>query len=92
MYPASQIRNFYPSMLRNLSVLRDIHRIITEARALNQRVMTFRDENGQTWQLVRVGEQLQSRYSPPSVRVASKPVDNRNFNYGYGAGDKDCLK
>lgn len=60
MYPTNQIQNFYPSMLRNLSVLRDIHRIITEARAGKQRVITFRDENGETWQLVRVGEQEKS--------------------------------
>jgi hypothetical protein len=56
MYPSSQIHNFYPSMLRNLSVLRDIHRIITEARIRKQRVITFRDEQGQMWQLIRVGQ------------------------------------
>jgi hypothetical protein len=56
MYPTSQIQNFYPSMLRNLSVLRDIHRVITEGRMRRKRVITFRDENGQTWQLVRLGE------------------------------------
>ena len=43
---AAYTTNFYTSMYRNLSVLRDIHRIIMEARALNRRVVTFRDENG----------------------------------------------
>ena len=71
MYPASQTHNFYPSMLRNLSVLRDIHRIITEARALNRRMITFRDEQGDLWQLVRVEDQVrngrrQSRRPAPS--------------------------
>ena len=79
-------------MLRNLSVLRDIHRIITEARALNRRVITFRDEKGQTWQLIRAGEGQLFRYSPPPARAERKPVDVSNFNYGYGRGDKDCLK
>lgn len=71
MYPSSQTPNFYPSMLRNLNVLRDIHRLITEARARHQRQITFRDERGDTWQLIRVGDQAHRK---PRHSSQTKPV------------------
>ena len=60
-------------MLRNLSVLRDIHRIITEARARKQRAITFRDERGEMWQLVRVGDQAQNWRNKPYRPAATHP-------------------
>ena len=54
-------------MFRNLNVLRDIHRIITEARARKQRVITFKDEEGSVWKLQRVEQRQTQRSQTISV-------------------------
>ena len=84
--------DFYPYMLRNLSIFRDIAKIIFDARQRQHNTIIFKDEHGDTWQLVKVGEPRQSRYSLPAVRTENKSADTSNFKHGYGAGDKDCLK
>lgn len=65
MRDSPEVTNFYTHMLRNLSVLRDIQRIITEARDKRQNEIIFRDENGQRWMLKRIPVQKPNPAPPP---------------------------
>ena len=78
---------FYPYMFRNLSIFRDIAKLIFEARQRQRKTIIFRDERGDTWQLVRVGDEPPSRYSSPHTRTE----ESRSFNDGHGIRDNDCM-
>ena len=69
--------DFYPYMFRNLSIFRDIAKLIFEARQRQRKTIIFRDERGETWQLVRVGDE-----QPPPARIE----DRHSFNDGGGVG------
>lgn len=67
MQYSSKATYFYTHMLRNLSVLRDIQRIIFDARHRKQKTIIFSDEAGERWMLKQISAEkdIQSahRYS-----------------------------
>ena len=46
---------FYARMMRNLSALRDIQKIIDDGRNAYRNTITFDDEKGNVWKLQKVG-------------------------------------
>lgn len=46
--------NFYRYLYRNLNVLRDIQRLLFDARKRQKHLITFRDEKGEVWQLKKL--------------------------------------
>ena len=64
---AGYTRDFYVYMHRNLKVLRDVARLIYDARAAQQKTIVFKDENGQEWQLTRL-EKVRPKQFDDSIK------------------------